>query len=204
LAAVCRWPAELAAWAPRFPVVFVDLKRRPERELAELATFGRVLAVLQAENQPAAAFGLRLRTAVQAVEQLPAEQQALGRRSLWYLHGVLHHRRPPGEHADWRREITESVTRQDLRTEVQAMGQTVAESLIEQGLERGKREPLLHQLQIKFGPVPAELKAWVSGLSDAAALERLAEGVLRADTLEELQAYRSPGQPRKRRRPRTS
>jgi len=87
------------------------------------------------------------------------------------------------------------------------MGQTIAESLIEQGLEqgleRGKRELVLHLIQTKFGQVPEDLRAWMDGLHEAAALEKLAEWVLQAETVEQLQAYRAQGQPRKRRRPRT-
>jgi hypothetical protein len=116
------------------------------------------------------------------------------------LHALLHHRRPQGEQATWRREIVASVERQELRAEVEVMGQTIAESLIEQGLERGQRKVLLHQIQTKFGEVPEDLEAWLSGLSDPALLERLADEVLRAETLEQLQAYRTEGARRQRRR----
>jgi hypothetical protein len=133
----CGVPADLWPYAPRLPLAFLDVKRLPAERLAELGPFGSVLAVLQVERAPAVLFGDRLRDAIHTIEQLPEARRALGRRWLWYLYALLHHRRPPAEHEKWRATVQASIERQDLREEVRLMAQTIAESLYDQGLERG-------------------------------------------------------------------
>ena len=116
-------------WAPSQPLAYVDLKRQPHDRLTQLGPFGAVLALLQAERQPPELFGTRLEGVVHAIEQLPDADQSLGQRWLWYAHCLLHHRRPLAEHTTWREVICQSTSRQDLRMEVETMGQTIAESL---------------------------------------------------------------------------
>lgn len=73
--------------------------------------------------------------------------------------------------------------------QVREAAMTIAEQLrqegLQQGLQQGQRAVLQHQLEVKFGPLDAEVRRRIEE-ADTAALERLAERVVTASSLEDV------------------
>lgn len=57
---------------------------------------------------------------------------------------------------------------------------------LEQGQLQGQRRLLLRQLELRFGDLPGTTRQWIEGLDSPEELERLAEKVLTAETLDDL------------------
>jgi Domain of unknown function (DUF4351) len=62
---------------------------------------------------------------------------------------------------------------------------TTYERGIEQGIVQGERQVALRQMEVKFGPLPPEVREQVATLS-LGALARLEIDLLKAQSLEEL------------------
>jgi hypothetical protein len=93
---------------------------------------------------------------------------------LWFAHALVYHVREGDERRRMAEYIRDTV-RPSERAEVQAMGKTIAEELIEEGKEQGalesKRETLLLQLRKKFKRVPASVEEEVNGTRDIQQLD---------------------------------
>jgi hypothetical protein len=60
------------------------------------------------------------------------------------------------------------------------------EKIARQGRLEGQRELLLRQLQVKFGPLPPAVVARIQAITAEAALEKLGEQVLTAESLADI------------------
>ncbi len=72
------------------------------------------------------------------------------------------------------------------REEVEAMTQTMAERLIEQGIERAKQEVVLKLLRFRFDSVPEPVANAIRLIRSPSRLDLLFERVLAAQTLDEI------------------
>ncbi|MBI2875629.1 MAG: DUF4351 domain-containing protein [Candidatus Tectomicrobia bacterium] len=94
--------------------------------------------------------------------------------------------------------VLEAVRERLRREEIEKMGKTIAESLIEEGKELGKelglqqgilqakQEDILRLLRAKFGPLPPAIEEQIEALRDVNRLDALLEKILTVRSLEEM------------------
>ena len=86
--------------------------------------------------------------------------------------------------------ISERIPDSSQREEAEAMAQTMAEYLIQQGEARGitraKREALQKLLAVRFDPIPESVVQRISSLRSLARLDALFEQALTAETFNDI------------------
>ena len=156
-------PRELQSYVPHHETLFFNLKEtNPEELTASDHPFGWVLRVLQKEEATQGEFVDALSMAIDHLESLPPEKRGMWEKLIYYLMLLIHHRRPPSEHDVLIQQVREQVLTHNRKEEVANMGQTIAETLIQEGRELGyteatiqsKQEYLVALLQVKFGQLP--------------------------------------------------
>jgi hypothetical protein len=112
---------------------------------------------------------------------------------LSYIQALVYHDRAVPEREALREAIVASVRTDERRQEVEAMPQTIADALREEGRQEGavlaRQEVLLNLLRTKFSRVPratekviratqdqARLDAWITRTANAAALADMGIG----------------------------
>jgi hypothetical protein len=171
--------------------VFFNLAKAPAERLQEEAgLFGRVLHLMQQRRAKKEAFRALLEEAVRHVDGLPMSAQRRWHDLLWYLRAMVYHVREEKEHEPLVTFIQEADRAKSRQEEVIEMGKTMAEVLIERGMQagklEGKQEALLRQLRKQFGKLPAGIEARVKGTVDEAKLDQWLDEVLTAGTLADM------------------
>jgi predicted transposase YdaD len=159
---------------------------------------GWVFRVLQQAGASREALAVVLRQAMEALSRLPAAEQAAWRQVAYYLLLLIYHRRERQEWQGLAQVILDVVQARGRREEIEQMGKTIAEELIEEGKELGKeqglqqgilqakREDLRRLLRAKFGPLPPAVIERIETLADVNQLDTLLEHLLTAGSLEEM------------------
>ena len=137
-------PESLSRFVPTFETLFLSVKETSaEALLATDYPFGWLLTVLQQEGGDVASLTGALLAALLRLEALDESREAERYRVLVYLLHLILHRHPAHEHSD----LITIVKSHTQGTEVELMAQSMAEVLIEQGLERGKAEGIEQGLE---------------------------------------------------------
>ena len=191
-------PAELHGYLPRHDSVFFSVNGSdPAALTASGDPLGWVLLLFRLEDAPveelAAALG-EIFSHLEAVARAGDRERWF--RLAWIVVGFIRHRRPPEEMDRLLTAATGSMEDVSRGREVEVMARTSAEDLIEQGKAIGeargritaKRETLLRQMRLKFGPLPAELEATLGELADVARIDELLVRILTASTLDQMMA----------------
>jgi hypothetical protein len=85
------------------------------------------------------------------------------------------------------REQTMAHTMPPIIRRAQARGEAIGIEIGEQrGEQRATRDTLLRMMEIKFGPLPADVRARIEQVSEIDRLDRLIDAVLSAETLVEM------------------
>ena len=130
-------PESLARFVPTFDTLFLSVRETPAEHLTATAhPFGWLLRVLQEEY---ADIGLLREALIGAITRLNAlEDERAGERyrALAYLLHFILHRREAAEHD----ELISIVKNYSSETEVEPMAQSMAEVLMERGIEQGARQ----------------------------------------------------------------
>ena len=172
---------------PFFRPLFLNLSStEPGRLEAEGGFFGQVLRVVRERRAGSRAFRAVLREVVRRLEQMPEDQQQRWKDLLSYLGALVYHEREKAERPGLRELIKNSVESEDHRQEVAIMGQTIAESLKEEGEVKMGREMLLSQLGVRFGEVPPDIVATIETTTDLAQLKGWGNRLVTAETIEEI------------------
>jgi hypothetical protein len=181
-------PEVFHAFAPDVEPLFWNLAdHTPDELLSRGDGWRNLLAVVRQELADQADFHRVFREAVRRLGTLadrdrPRWQELLEATLTWsYMH------RPPAERIALQSEA-EAVQRDSRRRkEIKTMGQTIAESLMEEGELRGVRNVLLAVLKKRFRKVPKTVKQRIETTTE---LSRLKEAILEAMTLESLDDLR--------------
>jgi hypothetical protein len=189
-------PAEFHGFVPQWAPLFWELgEQDAEQLLSSGEAWQQALAVLRAQGEEAAAFE---RVYVEALRRLaPLAGQDHVR---WYdlmriiLSWALW-RRPGPERQPLLAAAQAAQANVDRQKEVTFMGQTIAESIWEEGRAKGKQEGELKALRgtlrdllaERFGSVPEEVLGRIDGSTDAGRLRAAAVQVLRVARPEDLQ-----------------
>ena len=108
---------------------------------------------------------------------------------------LIHHRRPPSEHDVLIQQVRERVLTHNRKEEVANMGQTIAETLIQEGRELGyteatiqsKQEYLVALLRVKFGQLPQSLVERIEAIRTIDQLDTIFHQSIMAVSLEEIE-----------------
>ena len=208
-------PDTLSGFVPKFETLFLSIKDADTAFLTRTDhPLGWLFTVLQKEHATKADIRAALAEAVTHLDTLDAEKREQWRRAIFYLYLLILHRRPRREHEELKTLVHQQMTEPAHKEEGEAMAQTMAEYLFQQGQEQGqqqgqqqgekrgekrgeergekrgvlrtKRESLLRLLNLKFADVPESVTDKVSKLRSISRLDTLFERVFIAETLDEI------------------
>ena len=192
-------PKALERFVPQHDTLFLNLRTKSSEELiAYDHPFGYLLQVIQKENATKEEVTEVIKLAVKQFDSLPLEQQHQWAKLMYYLILLIYHRRVPGEHNELISVVTESVGEKLRREEVEKMGKTTAQVLIEEGIERGikqgkrqgiiqsKQEDLFELMQVKFNSVPKQIEDRIKTIQDIDELTLLFRRGLTAKNIDEM------------------
>jgi hypothetical protein len=193
--ALMSLPPELEPFVPTHAVLWLGVKRDPpERLTATGHPVGWLLRALREEEAPKEVLEQILREAMHFLEGLAEEHRAQWLQAAHFLLLLIYHRRPVEEHEELAKVVLEAVEDQRLREEVSAMGKTMAEVLMEQGWEKGrkegrivaKQEAVLRLLRVRWGQIPPERVSQIEAIWDPERLDELFDQVLTGQDFQEL------------------
>ena len=185
-------PHELEPFVPHHQTLFFNLKASPPEELtASDHPFGWVLRVIQKETATQEELTEALRAAIDHLESLSPEEAGMWEKLMYYLVLLIYHRRDPSEHDVLIEQVRGRVRTHFRREEVENMGQTTAQALIQEGRELGaiqtKQEDLTMLLQSKFGQVPPTFIQRIHSISEIDRLNLLWNRLLTVNRLEDME-----------------
>jgi predicted transposase YdaD len=176
---------------PLLKPLYINL---PELSSATLAKeggyFGQVLRLIQQWHARPREFARLLAEVVRTLEGMPPDERLRWLDLLSYLHAMIYHERNPAELESLAKTIENSVKTDDHRQEIHAMGQTIAEKLIEEGMEKGElqslKRTLLLQLRTRFGKQTAKTEAIIEQVQDPRQLETWLKRFATANTIRDV------------------
>ena len=188
-------PDVLSGFVPKFDTLFLSVKDTNAADLTRADhPFGWLLTVLQKEHATKEDIRTALTEAVTHLDTLDAEKIEQWRRAIFYLYLLILHRRPPEEHEELKTLVHQQMKEPSHKEEGEAMAQTMAEYLIQQGKEEGKeegkidtkQEDLLKLLSLRFDAVPDPVANKISSIRNLSRLDTLFEQAATAQTLDEI------------------
>ena len=179
LSAVMDVPEVLSRFVPRFDTLFLGVKDTDPEALTKTDhLLGWLLRVLREDESDAGSLYDALQATLRYLDTLPAAESVQHKNAILYLYHLILFRRPETE----REGLIQLIQSHTTDTEVRNIIMTGAEALIEQGIERGSREMLVHNIftvlserfsQAEVEPVRASLET-VSDLTMLTELFRIA------------------------------
>jgi predicted transposase YdaD len=178
-------PPALRRFVPQHETLLLHLQEiEPGALVATDHPLGWVLRAMQHEGANREVLATALREAMAGLARLPAGEQAAWKQAAYYLLLLK----------ALAQVVLDVVQERGRREELEQMGKTIAEELIEEGKELGlqegilqaKQEYILRLLRAKFGPLPPAVVEQIETLGDVTRLDALLEHVLTARSLEEM------------------
>ena len=106
------------------------------------------------------------------------------------MHALVYHERDPVEHGSLQEKIEASVETDEHRQEVFDMGKTIAQALIEEGMEKEKvnsrQTMLIRLLDKRFGRVPDETLQAIQATQDVDQLDGWLDRLVTAKSLRDV------------------
>ena len=181
-------PASLERFVPHHEMLFLNLRATaPERLVRGNHPFGWILRVIQKEEATAEEFGEVLRLTVEHLEQMSPAERANWEKLMRFLLAFIFHRRERSEHAGFLNIIETNVVERIRKEEVEKMGKTMAQALIEEGTVAAKQEDLVKLLRSKFDPFPRTLIEKIRSVHRVEQLDALFDRALTAETVNEVE-----------------
>ena len=185
-------PEILERFVPSFDTLFLGVK---ETEAEVLTRFGHplgwLLRVLQEEHADETEISEALAAAMSHLASVDEDFAPQVTEALRYFLLLIYHRRSVEE----RDPLVDIIKKQRIRNpkELEAMAQTTAEFLREQGKAEGKAEgqqdAVLKLLQLRFQDVPEVLAREIRNIHNLLTLDTLLEQAMTAQSLEEIGTY---------------
>jgi hypothetical protein len=179
---------------PSLSPVFVNLAETdPEALRSRVGTFGWILWLIQQKRLNENEFREVLRLVVDRVDRLHASERGRWEHLLWFAHALVYHAREIPEREPLA-DFIRATVRKAEQPEVQIMGKTIAEALMEEGEAKGvikgalaaRRETLLRLLRQKFKRVPPAVTAEIESSEDIQQLDSWIGAVIPADKLSDI------------------
>lgn len=191
LSALMDLPDTLSEFVPKFNTLFLSVKSADTATLTKTDhPFGWLLTVLQKEHASKEEIRTALMEAVTHIDTLDEEETQQWKRAIFYLYLLILHRRPTEEHDELKMLVHQQIQETARREEGEAMAQTMAEYLMEQGERRGetqaKRESVLKLLRLRFDIAPETVINKIAAIRSLSRLDTLFERVATAKTLDDI------------------
>jgi predicted transposase/invertase (TIGR01784 family) len=175
---------------PTLEPEFINLATTGATDLqSKSGLFGWVLWLIQQKHRKEPAFRDVLRQVVTRVHNVREKNPGRWESLLWFLRAMVYHDREATEH-DPLVEIIRSTVRQANQPEVDAMGKTFAQVLLEKGKQEGgierSRDFFLLLLREKFKTVPESIIAEVQAATDIHQFDVWGSAFAKADTLADI------------------
>jgi len=199
MAALIDLPEALQSFVPHHDTLLLSLEATEQARLvAEDRPFGWLMWLLQQAEVSLEEFIAVLREVMAHLETLPDLEHQAWVKAVYYLALVIYHRREEQDRPALLEVVQAGVRERRYQEEIEEMGRTIAQALIEEGEARGEargqargalqksQEILLELLEEKFGSLSTQVHEQVQGIRDAARLSALIRRVLTARTLSDL------------------
>ena len=191
LAELMDLPEELRRFIPRHDTLFLSLEATGREELvAEEDPFRWLMWCLRQSERPLEEFQAVLREVVRHLEVLPDRELQRWAKAIYYLGLLIYHRREEPEQAALWQEMEQGIIEKRRREEVEEMGKTMAQVLMEKGAAQARTETqqkdLLDLLEEKYGALPDWVYEQVRGMDDSDHLSTLIRRSVKATSLTEL------------------
>lgn len=190
-------PAAFHAFVPDWRPLFWELATHaPEELLSGRAAFLQALTILKADDREPAEAEQLFAAVFRQLDPLHETGRVRWRELLGFLLGWALHRRPKAERPHWQSVAVQLQQTAERQREIEAMGQTIAQSLIEEGLQKGLQEgqvqharrTLIRFGSRKFGTPPESVRQTIEQITDLDRLDRLTDQVGQAFSWPELLA----------------
>ena len=196
-------PKPLERFVPSHDTLFLNLKATDKEKLTAYEhPFGWLLRVIQQENASTEELVSELELAIQQLEKLPQKESNQWIRAMHYILLLIYNRREPEEHTKLADIVQNAVQDRRRREEVSKMGRTIAQALIEEGMEIGvekgmgigvekgiiqtKQEDLIELIQFRFQSIRPETNDKIRRIQDVDRLTALFRRALRVNSINEL------------------
>jgi predicted transposase YdaD len=184
-----------AELVPSLAPLYINLPALPALTLKRDGGYlGHVLRLVQQRRARPREFAKLLADVVESLEKMPPAERLRWLDLLSYLHAMIYHERTPAELEMLAETIEHSVATDDHRKEIHAMGQTIAEKLIEEGKKEGYeageiqslRRTLQRLLLKRFGKQTDETLAIIEQTSDRRQLEEWLDRIVTAKSVQQI------------------
>jgi hypothetical protein len=186
-------PAEFHGFVPDWGPLFWELSEQNAEQLVDSGDgWQQMLAVMRASGEEAPDFLRLFGEVMRRLQPLANDDKVRWHELMHMVLSVAHHRRPRTERETLDRIAQEAQATLDRQKEVKIMSQTIAESIFEEGLTKGKMEGLnivrgiLKQiLEKRFGPLPEKINGDLENCTEIERLNAAIDGALGLDKLED-------------------
>ena len=185
MAEVLNAPQVLERFVPKFETLLLDVKASERETLRQSESLlGWLLSVLREDMTEKNILREVLAEAVPEINQVPGTQVSQRREILRYLILLIIHQYSREDQT----ELIELVEHYSpVEMGVKDMAQTAAESFIEEGIARGKREAVLRLLRRQFPDIPEPIVQRITAINSISALDVLFDQAMTAESLDDLQ-----------------
>ena len=186
-------PKLLERFVPGHDMLFLNLKAT-EKQIACEHSFGWILRVIQQENASTKELVRELNLAIENLKKLPDSESNQWIRAMHNILLLIYNRREPEEHVELTDIVTNAIQDRKRREEVSKMGRTIAQALIEEGMEIGvekgiiqtKQEDLIELIQFRFQNIKPGINDKIRSIQDVDRLAALFRRALSANSIDEL------------------
>jgi len=203
--AMKQLPESLERFTPQHDTLFLNVKATDKEKLTayehlplcgipRIGTFGWLLRIIQQENASTEELISELELAIQQLDKLPDSESNQWIRAMHYILLLIYNRREPREHTKLTDIVANVVQDRQRREEVSKMGRTIAQALIEEGMEIGvekgiiqtKQEVLLDLIRFRFQSIRPEIDDKIRSIQDVDRLTALFRRALSANSINEI------------------
>jgi hypothetical protein len=180
--------------APAWPIRNWDVTAHPAEALRDAAgPWLQTLAIVRAEDAPAAEYNRLVGAVVRRLEGLAAADLVRWKELLWFLLSWVLRRRPRAEHAALNQTVLASPVNVAVREEVARMSQGVsdrwedwvAERVAERVTLQTTRQALQAFLEARFGSLPEAILQEIAGITEVSRLKAAIPQAARVQRLED-------------------
>ena len=185
-------PASLERFIIQPYILFLNLKTTEPNSLVEHNhPFGWILRLLQKENAKSEEFEDTLRLVVNHLEQMSPNEKANWEKLMWFLITLIYNRREKKERVEFVKIVENNVSEKNRKKEINEMGKTIAQELIEEGIEIGtvttKQDALIRLLKVRFGTVSEPLVDKIRSIKQVDQLDELFDRAIVAKELDDME-----------------
>jgi len=192
-------PKSLEEFIPRHKTILFNLKATSPEKLVEYDhPFGWILQLMQKEKAGTDEFRNLWQTVIEHLRLMASEERANWSKLIYFMMAFIYERREKFEHDEFLSIIKSSIEDKTQREEVEKMGKTMAQVLmeegeakgIEKGIEKGiimtKQEVLIKLLNGKFNSISQTIVDKINSIHNIEQLDMLFDRAIFAKTIEEI------------------